>query len=670
MRKDNILVLGHFQLDFNKQALTHKHVRIELTDNEWLVLASLGNTVDKVVSIEALKLAVWNTNHKTDGMVRQLIKSIRDKVAKYDNTEFIETVQGAGYVLLSKPALASKITLSRKLRLFSAAIVTTCVLIVIPMLFFPVPDNSALVPKQISTLAIPSVGALRVHVSPNEKYTLIEYENYGKANNTIVLYDEASNREIRRFEGARPTWSPNNRHFTFALRHHDTDGSEQPFTHCDLVKSHVDLQIKSPPLRISCDHAQHAPNKYPIPIKHFFYEDADLGYIFIYRGDWKSTTDIHRKDSTKTSDIIQQDINLFFRYVFPIAKSRHYISINSTGIVNLHNADTGEHQLIGQIPGENTVMVTIGNHLIYKNQRNGLNQLDVVSGVDSELLAPQPAPISELTSNGKSLYVTLGDPSSLRIFEMDQDFKPIGQPIADEVAYLRTDGKLLYFLARHNATWRVFKHQNNKSYELHDTKLSTVPLSMDINSQGEFVILDFDKLIFKDKELDVKDIYESVHYIDDQTITYDLFNFSIRSGEVYIHDLKTNERRNIVKYRSAADSDKIRSSSNRITPIPFKEGVLLGNASEPKLHFQPYDGMMTTLNNELPVQLHVNALVRDGDTLYLTDRTTRQVIEYDLAKDTIEYHGQLIGMYFTRVGETFYGLFPTSKATEILKIDF
>lgn len=69
---------------------------VNLTNKETLLLKSLMDNKNKVVSIETLKENIWNTQDVSDVTVRTVIKRLKDKIVDED---FIITKKGIGYII-------------------------------------------------------------------------------------------------------------------------------------------------------------------------------------------------------------------------------------------------------------------------------------------------------------------------------------------------------------------------------------------------------------------------------------------------------------------------------------------------------------------------------------------------------------------------------------------
>lgn len=92
------LSLGEITLDLSGYTATLNDQDLNLTLKEFEILKVLMENVEKAMSREKLFKIVWNSEYIIETRCLDMhIKSIRDKIAKLSNREYISTVRGVGY---------------------------------------------------------------------------------------------------------------------------------------------------------------------------------------------------------------------------------------------------------------------------------------------------------------------------------------------------------------------------------------------------------------------------------------------------------------------------------------------------------------------------------------------------------------------------------------------
>lgn len=667
-------------IDLHNRTTSLKDDSLKFTDPEWLLLACLAEANKTAVSNENIMLAVWQTQYKTDTVVRQLVKLVRDKIMHYETRDPIQNIRGKGYILNatgSDSAIFSKSFNKRKI--LASTFVSLAILVGLGTLlavnkgWFKQPRFLSV--SNISEYDIVVGNAIRIHVSNDERFSLIEKQNIGNVNNTILLYDNVAKELVKEFPGIRPTWSPNNNNFAYAIR----DNSINPksgvgYTNCDIFLGNI--STTSPPVDyvLPCDFSQ-APTAYPFDMSHSYQMADESQLINILPQSWDAQNGISLKTPNDFSKTIQSNFDFFPQTIFLTDNRGVYISINPLGEIRRHNTQTGEIVIIGKNKAGYTKTTVINNHVIFVNDKNGLNQIDIATGEISSLLDPQPETISELTSNNSALYITIGEPVTDKVYRLNKGFEPVGEPIGKNVVYLQGASNNLYFLSKIDQTWRLFKYAAGTVKELFDINDSIKPHSIAVYDDETFVILTNDKLLTKNKTINIPNIFENVRFIDKQHVVFDTLYFGMDNGstkflgpQVFKFNIVTEEHQSLIQVEDP-NSDTFLTYSDRANPIPWKNGVIVTRAQTPTIFFQPENEMMYKISDKVNAPLDTNRWEIYNESLYYTDRSTRKVKIFDLNNHQIKEMGVLTTGKFTQVNGTFYGLIETKQDTRVLKVD-
>ena len=93
-----ILTLGEITLDLSGYTPSINGKDLNLTLKEFEILKVLMENVDKAMSREKLFKLIWNSEYFIETRCLDMhIKSIRDKILKHTDKEYIVTVRGVGY---------------------------------------------------------------------------------------------------------------------------------------------------------------------------------------------------------------------------------------------------------------------------------------------------------------------------------------------------------------------------------------------------------------------------------------------------------------------------------------------------------------------------------------------------------------------------------------------
>lgn len=93
-----ILTLGEITLDLSGYTASINGKDLNLTLKEFEILKVLMENVDKAMSREKLFKLIWNSEYFIETRCLDMhIKSIRDKILKHTDKEYIVTVRGVGY---------------------------------------------------------------------------------------------------------------------------------------------------------------------------------------------------------------------------------------------------------------------------------------------------------------------------------------------------------------------------------------------------------------------------------------------------------------------------------------------------------------------------------------------------------------------------------------------
>lgn len=107
-------------IDVDRKQVRRNHQDIELTAQEFALLAHLATHADTTVSREELFTHVW-ANRNLDAQSRTVDAHIRRLRVKLHNPDLISTVRGEGYRLNSSPTIAITATQARERRIALAA---------------------------------------------------------------------------------------------------------------------------------------------------------------------------------------------------------------------------------------------------------------------------------------------------------------------------------------------------------------------------------------------------------------------------------------------------------------------------------------------------------------------------------------------------------------------
>lgn len=85
-------------IDFSSREIRYKNNTIELTKSEFDIVELLSHHPGQVFDREMLYEKLWGFDRDGDSkIVTELIRRIRNKIRRYTNKEYIETVWGCGY---------------------------------------------------------------------------------------------------------------------------------------------------------------------------------------------------------------------------------------------------------------------------------------------------------------------------------------------------------------------------------------------------------------------------------------------------------------------------------------------------------------------------------------------------------------------------------------------
>lgn len=669
-----------FTIDLSNRTTSLKNNSLTFTEQEWLLLSCLAKAHGDKVTNEDIMLAVWQTQYKTDTVVRQLVKSVRDKIMQYETNVPIQNVRGKGY-LLSATVSHSPSPVGSKTKRSSLLFIAASILIVTTVFIYRVIPPSWVTPQKflevsdVSEYNLDIGNAIRVHVSNDEKFSLVEQLNVGDVNNTILLYDNLTKKLISQLQGVRPTWSPNNENFAYVVREYSiNEKTGVGYTECEIFLGDTDTDVSPAKFLLPCDFSVD-PTTYPTDAPHRYVISDDTQIVHIIPANWADNEFIRSKKFQGFSSTLQGNFDAFLDTIFATQNKDVYISMNQEGEVRKHNVQTKENTLIGHTPGVGTKATTINNHFIFTNDKNGLDQIDILSGEMSSLLDPQPEKISDLTSNDSALYITMGEPSTNSVYRLNKNFKPVGKPLGKEAKYIQGTADGLYFLSYVGQTWRLFVHKDGKSEEIFDTRNSTAPLSMAVYDENTFAIAITDNLITKNKIINVPQIWENLRFFDKEHVVFDKEFFLFEEGELRLHSMQmikanliTGEENVLTKIKSQY-SGKVLSFCDRGNPLPWKNGVIATRSQTPSIFFQPEGGELEKISDEVNAPLHTNSWDIHNDLLYYADRSTRQIKVFDMNSHETKEVGVLSTGMFSQFNGDFYGLIPTKQRTRVLKVE-
>lgn len=669
-----------FTIDLNNRTTSVKNGSLIFTEQEWLLLSCLAEAHGDKVTNEDIMLAVWQTQYKTDTVVRQLVKSVRDKIMYYEPNDPIQNIRGKGY-LLSATVSHSPSPIVSKAQRTSLLVIATFLLIATTVVIFRVIPTSWVTPQKflevsnISDYDLDIGNAIRVHVSNDEKYSLVEHQNVGHVNNTIQLYDNVSKTFIKQLEGVRPTWSPNNTDFAYAVRDYSiNEKTGVGYTDCEIFLEDTNADVSPAEFLLPCDFSVD-PTRYPFDMPHRYVISDNVNLVHIIPANWAEKEFIRLKRFKGFSSTLQGNFDAFLDTIFATQNKDVFVSMNQEGEVRKHNVQTKENILIGHTPGVGTKATTINNHFIFANDKNGLDQIDILSGEMSSLLDPQPEKISDLTSNNNALYITMGEPFINSVYRLNKHFKPVGKPLGRNAEYIQGTANGLYFLSYLGQTWRLFVHRDGKSEEIFDTRYSTLPLSMAVYDDNTFAIAITDNLITRNKIINVPQIWGNLRFFDKEHVVFDKEFYLFEEGELKKHamqmvksNLLTEEEEVLTKIKNKYNDNFLRFC-DRGNPLPWKNGVIATRSQTPSIFFQPEGGVLEKISDEVNAPLHTNSWDIHNDLLYYADRSTRQIKAFDMNSHETKEIGVLSTGVFGRFNGDFYGLIPTKKNTRVLKVE-
>ncbi len=94
---------GEFIFNHHDNTLIVNKQSITLTSVEYLTLSVLLDSINKIISREAILNSIYSIDVEVfDRVIDGYIKNIRKKLKKHTNTEYIKTVYGLGYKLVGE----------------------------------------------------------------------------------------------------------------------------------------------------------------------------------------------------------------------------------------------------------------------------------------------------------------------------------------------------------------------------------------------------------------------------------------------------------------------------------------------------------------------------------------------------------------------------------------
>lgn len=110
--KQNHLSNGMLELNSDSMKVLLNGNELNLSKTEYLMLKFFMENLDKVMSRQYIIDAIWGKNHFIDeNTVDVYVGYLRSKIGQADEKEYIKTMRGAGYMMVSiQPGVADKKT--------------------------------------------------------------------------------------------------------------------------------------------------------------------------------------------------------------------------------------------------------------------------------------------------------------------------------------------------------------------------------------------------------------------------------------------------------------------------------------------------------------------------------------------------------------------------------
>jgi DNA-binding response OmpR family regulator len=102
LKKNNnsLLTFADLKIDLSNSTISNNTKKLVLTRNELKILTYLVNHLNEIVARDALMDYLWNNDAFVDDNTLTVnIKRLRDKLAKFNKAEHLETRRGQGYIL-------------------------------------------------------------------------------------------------------------------------------------------------------------------------------------------------------------------------------------------------------------------------------------------------------------------------------------------------------------------------------------------------------------------------------------------------------------------------------------------------------------------------------------------------------------------------------------------
>ena len=100
IEEKNQLIINELKLDFNRHKCFVNDNPIDLTFTEFQLLEYLMRNCNQVMTRNRLLKEIWGYAEDTETRTLDMhIRSVREKLSRYTNKQYIETVRGVGYII-------------------------------------------------------------------------------------------------------------------------------------------------------------------------------------------------------------------------------------------------------------------------------------------------------------------------------------------------------------------------------------------------------------------------------------------------------------------------------------------------------------------------------------------------------------------------------------------
>lgn len=520
------LKINELEVNTQSRTLSINGQKTALSDKEFELILMFIESNGSPITKDQILERVWKTQHRSDSSVKKLISQLRKKIN--DNVEepvYIKTLgrQGYQWVASTKPTDSSHETESivtnlkkQKLTKLVTAIGFAAAAIVITFLLLNLNSNNSATNATtdirnlyLEKVDLPSSNIYKVSKSPDGKFIAFtqlkgkEPKNSGSQwNRDLILYN-TSTKQVHKIikDASLGSWSPDSSKFAYV------DGSEG---NCQFKIISIDDSRIS-----SLNHCGSFISQPSVVwgksdnLVYQFYNELPDSQMKLFK------TDIETGVTEEVLSPKELGFGLYYG-VFGKDKDKLYIlesvNFNHTSIIE-YSFTTQEYRPIHNIPYIIWDMASYDNGIVYRNEFNGLNKLDLKTGKVETLLSSQVTKLQGVVSSSSGeLLVHAGFNFNVQLLKYNNEefsYSFITHGSIDQYPLYKNEK--LYFASQRTLSTQIYQYEDGHLLKLTDFNRKLLnPLSYDIDENENVIISSAQGIFINDKKL--RDTGQCVHY--------------------------------------------------------------------------------------------------------------------------------------------------------------